>query len=194
MARWEPDPSEPFGPAEHIGRRLFDEPQLVGATDQKPFPGALDIRNFEETRGDEFSVDRMGKTSVDRRVKAYLKLLAEAVGRSFHEPKSFDGWATAPGKRVCFPARSAAIPLRVSPENGNPYHAHLETADLLPGAGTFRHYHVALFMRELFSGAGTAVHLSQPKNQAQRAVTTQTLLPDWLQKWVVKVISQFRGS
>lgn len=192
MARWEPNPSEPFAPAEHIGRRLFDEPQLVGATDQKPFPGVLDIRNFEETRGDEFSVDRLGKTGVDKRVKAFLKPLAEAAGNAFHHPKSFDGWATAPSKRVCAPTRGSPIPLKVSPENGNPYHAHLETADLLPDAGNFRHYHVALFIRELFTGPGTAVHLSQPQNQAQPAVKPQTTLWDWLRRWVVKTISQFR--
>ena len=141
MAPWEPDPSEPLGAAEHVGRRIFDEPQLAGATDQKPFAGLLDIRNFEETRGDEFSVDRMGKTSVDKRVKAYLKPLAEASGRNFHRPKRFDGWATAPSKRVSSPARGAPIPLVVSPENGNPYHAHLVTADVLAEAGSFRHYH-----------------------------------------------------
>jgi hypothetical protein len=163
MARWEPGPSEPIGPAEHVARRIFDEPQLVGATDQKPFAGLLDIRIFEETRGDEFLVDRMGKTSVDKRVKAYLKPLAEAAGQNFQRPKRFDGWATAPSMRVSSPARGAPIPLVASPGDGNPYHAHLVTANVLPGAGLFRHYHVALFMRELFTGPGTSIHLSQPQ-------------------------------
>jgi len=184
MARWEPDPREALGRAEHVGRRIFDEPQLVGAIDQKPFAGLLDLRNFEETRGDEFSIDRLGMSSVDKRVKGFLKPLAEAAGQKFQRPKRFDGWATAPSKRVISPARGAPIPVVASPENGNPYHAHLVTSDVLSEAVSFRHYHMALFMRELFSGTGTSIHLSQPlaNKLADDSVNDKVGLHRWFKK------------
>jgi len=52
MARWKPDPSQPFGPAEHIGRRLFDEPKLVGAEGQKPGITALYRKDPKPLRED----------------------------------------------------------------------------------------------------------------------------------------------
>lgn len=95
MALWHPDPSKPIGRAEHVGRRLFDEPQLAGSVGQKTY-GRLDLRNFEETRGDEFSLDRLGHTGFDKRVAKYLQPLAEGAGRKFRVAKKFDGWAVVP--------------------------------------------------------------------------------------------------
>jgi hypothetical protein len=83
MARW--DPPANVGDNEHVGRRLFDEPLLVGARDQPSFSGLL-LSHFE-TRGDEYLLDRLGKSSVDRRVGAYLMPKAEAAGHTFRNPK-----------------------------------------------------------------------------------------------------------
>jgi hypothetical protein len=67
MGRWTPQDKQPVGSNEHIGRRLFDEPKLFGATDQNPFDG-LDLRNFEVTIDRELSVDRVGSSCCDTKV------------------------------------------------------------------------------------------------------------------------------
>lgn len=189
MARWEPDPNQPFGPAEHIGRRLFDEPMLMGAEGQKPYAG-LNLRNFEETRGDDFSLDRLGRTSIEKAVVKYLKPLAGTAGQTFHTAKRFDGWVVVPIRTLTSPARGAPLPLIASPDDDNPYHAHLLTKDLLVDSGDLRHYHVALHLRELFLGQGSSIHRAhgQPA-EAQRESPSQKLLPTWLQRWWVKLRS-----
>ena len=77
MARWNPA-DKPVGANEPIGRRLFDEPLLAGADDQRKFAG-LDLRNFEEKRDREFSVDRLGRTGKERAVIKYLNPRANAA-------------------------------------------------------------------------------------------------------------------
>src|SRR5690242_7723696 len=88
---WSPNPDNPIGLSESIARRLYDEPQLAGATDQAPLP-LIDVRHFEETRGKEVSVDRCGQTGVERAVVNYLSPRAQQMGNSFKPPKAFSGW------------------------------------------------------------------------------------------------------
>ena len=191
MARWKPNPSQRFGPAEHIGRRLFDEPQLVGASNQKTCT-RLDIRNFEETRGDEFSVDRLGRTSIEKSVTAYLKCLADTAGRTFQRPKAFDGWAVVPIKKINSPARGAPLPLVASPENDNPYHAHLLTTDVPVNSGVMRYYFVALHLRELFEGPGSILHPAQaPQSESLSANPEEKLASSMV--WFQKLMSRVRN-
>ena len=69
MARkWNPR-TDPVGRNEPIGRRLFDEPMLMGAQDQPSFKG-LDYRHFEVTPNDrELSLDRLGCTGIEKKSK-----------------------------------------------------------------------------------------------------------------------------
>ena len=74
MALWSPKSSDPVGPNERIGRRLFDQKQLNGAQDQKPLRNVFELYHFEEKRDPgDVSVDRLGKTGIDRRVRNYVE-------------------------------------------------------------------------------------------------------------------------
>jgi hypothetical protein len=80
MARW--DPPANVDNNEHLGRRLFDEPLLTGASDQPSFKGLL-LTHFEESRDDEWWLDRLGRSSADRKVISYLTPRAQAAGSTF---------------------------------------------------------------------------------------------------------------
>jgi hypothetical protein len=127
MARWEP-PNKIDG-NEHVGRRLFDEPMLAGAIDQ-PTWGGIQITHFQETRGDEYSLDRLGRSSVDKKVLGYLTLRAGRDAKRFHKPKRFDGWAVLVARELTKARSGIVLELQASPINGaepedNIYHAHL---------------------------------------------------------------------
>ena len=142
MARWQPHADTSVAPSEHIGRRLFDEPKLFGASDQKPFLG-LALANFEETRDRQFSVDRMGKTCVDKRVVRYLVDRASIAATTFQQPKTFHGWIVLSAKALSVGLRGIPLVPVPSPDPGalvggepkpwsdkhldqNMYHAHIE--------------------------------------------------------------------
>lgn len=183
MARWKPRGDEPVGGNEHIGRRLFDEPMLVGALNQRPFAG-LDLRHFQETRDLEFSVDRLGRSGIEK-PKNYLRPRAEAAGQKFARPKAFNGWAVLRARQLECPPVGAALPVIASPVTGgglddeNPYHAHL----LLPAVGD---YHTALHLRNLFGtygnveAVGQIAELPQPAKPVSRIVET---IRDWVKRW-----------
>ena len=149
MARWVPAAHQPIGNTERIGRRLFDEPLLAGAGDQKSFAG-LDLRNFEETRGREVSLDRLGRSGVDKAVIRYLQPRAVAAGTKFRTAKQFAGWAFLPARELG-QSRSGfgTMPLVPSPIAGqdleeNVYHTHVLTPEGM------HHYIMALHLRHLF--------------------------------------------
>ena len=150
MARWEPQGN--VGGNEHVGRRLFDEPMLAGTQDQPSFAGLL-LTHFEETRGDEYSLDRLGKSGIDKRVVAYLKPRAEAAGRSFRKPKLFDGWAVLPARELTSARRPPSCALVASPVDApepgdNKYHAHVVRPQNVDPT------HMALHLRHLFTTYG----------------------------------------
>ena len=175
-------PSESaFAFAGILSRRLFDEPLLVGAKDQKPFGGLL-LSNFEETRDDQFSLDRLGRTGVDKAVVRHLRPLADAAARTFHSAKRFDGWAVLSARRLVIPVKGVLLPLVASPENDNPYHAHLATQDLL-ASEPFRHYHIALHLKELFTGQGSSVYsVSLPPKTPFSRFSLSRLI-NWLKRF-----------
>lgn len=183
MARWEPKHNEAIGAGENVGRRLFDEPKLSGAPDQKPFKG-LDIRNFEESRDREFSIDRLGKTSVDKAVVRYLRPRAERHGGTmFQKPRRFDGWAHISARKLCdgmqwtllcSPIREMdvdglPVPWLAADLSQNQYHAHV----LMPEA-----MESALFayeIREHFGKFGS-VYRIRPLDERPAKVSIKTLL------------------
>ena len=91
MPRWIPDDST-IAQGEHIGRRLFNEPKLSGAPDQKAFKG-LNLSNFMETRGKEFSCDRLGRSSLEADVIEYL--VERCEHHSSERALPFHGWIYA---------------------------------------------------------------------------------------------------
>lgn len=128
MARWKPQADVPIGAKEQVGRRLFDEPMLIGATDQPQYDG-LDLRNFQETRDNEYSLDRLGRTGIDAAVVRYLTPRAVEGGRSFHKPKQFNGWIAVKAEALTKPPNGRPIELVPSPVTGsglqeNDFHAH----------------------------------------------------------------------
>ena len=166
MALWKPDPNA-IGKSEYIGRRLFEQPQLVGATNQKPFHG-LEMSHFEEKRGDKLSVDRLGRSSVERAVTRFLRPLATAAGQSFQKPKSFDGWVAIPNQKFTKPVKPSVpvLPLIPSPEEGNDYHAHLLTTQITANNPS-GYYFAALHLREVFTGPGSQIHPANPGSDVE---------------------------
>ena len=154
MARWEPETDKPIGSNEHLGRRLFDEPILAGAQDQKPYVG-LDYRHFEEKRiGDDVSLDRLGRTCVEKSIVRYLLPLAMSAAESTHETKIFHGWSVLKAQILRCPPRPKLPKFEVVPspvldqENvKNIYHAHIIRGSMDP-------YILALHLRQLFAEYG----------------------------------------
>ena len=180
MARW--TPTSKIGKHEHIGRRLFDEPMLVGTKNQKSFEG-LDLRNFEDTRDKQTSLDRLGRTGVDNRIVRYLQPLAEAASLKFIHPKSFNGWAVLSAHRLENPPKGKhTFPVVSSPITGteldeNIYHAHVVRPDSIDD-----YYTMALYLRALFTKYGN-VH----------PIARESRLSLWfpgLGEWLLRQIKQ----
>lgn len=156
MARWVPGVDDPVGPNEPIGRRLFDEPMLVGAIDQIPYNGLI-LWHFEEKRGSEVSLDRLGKTGIEKAVLKYLNDRGVYAGQKFKKPKKFDGWATVRAKELEAPRVGIPLPVIQSRKDikkdqevleENVYHAHVEFPD------DKDYYDTALHLRHLFTTHG----------------------------------------
>ena len=146
MARWIPKSNDPVRLPEYIGRRLFDEPLLSGAPDQKPWMG-LDLRHFIETRDDrQFSVDRLGETGINKKVVRYLTPRCTEAAKGFAESRRFDGWAYVSVRNLLQGAPKVDWKVVPSPETGsdllptqtewsderlgqNRYHAHVAIPD-----------------------------------------------------------------
>jgi hypothetical protein len=151
MARW--DPPANVDNNEHLGRRLFDEPMLTGTSDQPSFAGLL-LTHFEENRGNEYSLDRLGRSSVDRKVISYLKPRAQTAGNTFRKPNCFNGWAVLPARHLLNARRPPSLAVIASPiyeaaPNDNIYHAHVLRPNSMDPT------HMALHLRHLFTNYGT---------------------------------------
>jgi hypothetical protein len=107
MARWKPRSEDSVGKNEHVGRRLFDEPMLVGMRDPTRSVSRLDLRHFEETRHREFSLDRLGRSGIEKAVLGYLGPRAVAAGQKFSRSKPFNGWAVIRVKQLESPKKNA---------------------------------------------------------------------------------------
>lgn len=156
--KWNPT-TDPVGKNEPIGRRLFDEPMLMGAQDQPSFKG-LDYRHFEETRDRELSLDRLGFTGIEKKAKNYLKPRADAAGANCVPPKHFNGWAQVRASALekgwngqCFPV--IASPIDLDGIEGNIHHAHI----VITGDVTF----AAFRLREIFTRHGTVEKIELPE-------------------------------
>ena len=207
MPRWTPKDNQPVGPNEHIGRRIFDEPKLFGATDQNPLDG-LNLRNFEPQRDREFSLDRVGNGCFDKKVERYLLPRARHAATTFHEPRTFHGWLTVTARRLTQPASGRAWQLASSKDQGpevdgvcrpwsdedlaqNLYHAHSSVPDDVEPE------YFALQMREIFVRGTTFLDQSA---QVPTGLTTarqpMTNLQRWSwgQRWLCSLRSRLWGD
>lgn len=165
---WNPNPNQ-VGDKEAIGRRIYDEPMLAGATDQNPFAG-IQVRHFEETRDREVSLDRCGATGAERGVLGYLFPRARAMGEALGPPKKFSGWLSVPAIALRRPSRGPAFPPIASPQPGeglaeNKYHAHVTFPD-----GIDDHYIVALLLRNIFAIHGKPITSNRGKTTTSNTV------------------------
>jgi hypothetical protein len=185
MPLWKPQSNEPVGQNEHLGRRLFDEPSLAGAQDQKPI-ARLILRHFEEKRDQQVSLDRLGRTSVEKAVVRYLRPRADRAGTRFRPPKAFNGWAVLSARKFGSPPAPPAYALTViaSPESGtdldeNIYHAHISAPPNMD------YYSMALHLRELFETQGMIERVAEqgaPPQPGNRFLSLASRFREWLIK------------
>jgi len=129
---WKPDPDAPVATNERIGRRIFGGAELRGASDQ-PNLAWLKATHFHEKRAPIVSVDRLGKTGVDKQVTRYLSPRCGFAATRLRERKPFAGWAHVQAKALMAPVKGQSIsisPAEVKQEGeqpftDNPYHAHI---------------------------------------------------------------------
>ncbi len=101
---------------------------MAGAADMPAFEG-LDLRHFQETRDNEYSLDRLGRSGLDKAVVRYLTKKAEDAGTRFRKPKPFSGWITARSSALAQgdagkPINLVASPILEDGDSFNEYHAH----------------------------------------------------------------------
>jgi|SRR5450759_122283 hypothetical protein len=106
MALWKPN--ETVGKNESIGRRLFQRQGLKGAKDQKRPDRTFELYHFEENRDREVSIDRLGATSIDRKVKVYLNPRGHHAAARLHK-SDFQGWAATKAKELQSPAQGSPL-------------------------------------------------------------------------------------
>jgi hypothetical protein len=131
---------------------MFDEPMLRGAGGQPAFAG-LKLTHFQDKRSPELSLDRLGATGVERRVREHLIPRAEAAGTKFNRPLRFDGWCVVAAKELTNARQEPKFPVIASPVNepeplDNPYHAHVVRPD------TLSVHLMSLQLRHIFTAYG----------------------------------------
>jgi len=122
--RWNPD--DIIGNNEHIGRRLFDEPMLAGAINQRQWSG-IKVNHFQESRDREYSLDRLGASSIDPRVVRYVAARAERHALTRTGTNRFDGWVYVKAKDLVpfFDLHASGINGDENDLDANLYHAHV---------------------------------------------------------------------
>lgn len=165
-------PPEEVGLNERVGRRIYDEPMLRGAQGQ-PSYGGIELHHFEDR---ELSLDRLGATGVDRRVRGYLKPRAEAAGAARKKPSRFDGWFHVTARELAQARKLPKLPVIASPiyapePNDNIYHAHIIRPDNMPA-------HLAsLHVRYIFTEHGSVI---QNENNQPPPIDWRKRLIAWL--------------
>lgn len=151
--RWDPE-GKPLGPQERVGRRLFDLPELVGATEDQYF-GSVKVTQFWDKHTGEVSLDRLGRSSVEPKVRTYLVPRAEDLGASFKPKRRFDGWAHIKAQDLSHAKWPPRVVINASPvfrKEGeddvkeNIYHAHIDRPEDA--------YILASHLRNLFENSG----------------------------------------
>jgi hypothetical protein len=156
-------PKEKVGKNEHMGRRLFQRRNLVGAADQTRPNQVFELYHFEETRDREVSLDRLGETNVDGKVKAYLDPRAQLAATRFK--RRFQGWAVVKADKLQNPSKGAKLQVVPSPIpmqagedlSDNVFHAHVEMPE------DYSSYFTALHLKLIFETNFRFEASSEPK-------------------------------
>lgn len=155
MALW--TPSDAVGQNEYIGRRLNARQGLAGAADQARPSRTFELYHFEDKRG-QVSFDRLGLSSVDRKVKAYLEPRAQAAATRFAERRVFQGWAVAQAKKLRQPTKGPGLNVVASPIpvtgsdqlTENRYHAHAELPHHFDSLDEHTALFAAMYLKTIF--------------------------------------------
>jgi hypothetical protein len=131
---------------------------LAGTPPEKSYDG-LDVRNFQEKRDRELSLDRLGRTNVEKPVVRYLLPRAKHSGGKMRPTRAFHGWAVIKVEHLV--SATTSMPVSPSPIAGeseedveaNLYHAHALLPDDLKLDPTASLKH-ALYLRYLFVNKG----------------------------------------
>jgi hypothetical protein len=187
MALWSPKSTDSIGPNERIGRRLFEQKQLRGAQNQKPPPHLFELYHFEERRDPgDVSVDRLGKTGIERKVLNYLERRANFAGSSFTPARRFLGWAVVSARELQNPAQGPPLSIVSSPLVdtvgnellANNYHAHIKRPS------HYTAYEMAMHLRTIFE-RNYHFQASQSQTAAENKPIGLKLM-DWMRKnfWI----------
>jgi hypothetical protein len=158
---------------------MFDEPMLRGTVGQPAFAG-LKLTHFQEKRSPELSLDRLGATGIDRRVREHLVPRAEAAAHRFQNPLRFDGWCIVAAKELENAKQEPKFPVIASPVTDpepldNAYHAHIVRPD------TLSVHMMSLQLRHIFTTYG-GVERNEPGET--REPTSSDRIRLWLsQTW-----------
>jgi hypothetical protein len=171
MALWNAKESTTIGASEHLGRRRFGHPELRGAAGQQE-----DIvphwRDFLEKRDRRISIDRLGHSSVDKKVLRYLRPLAEEQGKKFKPERKFLGWSYIRAAQLKLYGERKGYEVHASPTaepDRNDYHAHIVPPDEVDND------HAAAYLCTIFADHG-AIH--DAEDQA-RTLHKGGLKPPW---------------
>lgn len=176
MAKWVPSRNAQIGDNEHLGRRRFKRPQLIGFIGQEPRP-TLSYLDFLDDRDYDISVDRLGKNGVDPKVKEVLRPLAEANAQKRTPKMVFSGWASVQVKKFMNDAQKlrysiAPDPIRETESENNEYHA------IISCPTDREHLEVALTLHHWFAKYGV-LHDVEP---VPARGTLRSIL-DWFQRF-----------
>lgn len=162
---------------------MFDRKPLSGAQDQKPPPQVFELYHFEERRDPgDVSVDRLGKTGIDGKVRNYVEQRAIFAASSFTPTRQFLGWAVVSARELQTPAqgpRLSVIPSPIAADNElseNKYHAHIERP------AHYQTYEMAVHLKTIFE---RNYHFQAANSQPQPAAETKSIrlkLWDWMLK------------
>jgi hypothetical protein len=182
MAPWNAREVSTIGNAEVIGRRRFKHPDLRGAAGQKKPVGGLDTRDFLEKRDTAISIDRLGKSGIDRKVLNYLLPRAEAHGLSQKPTKEFLGWACVQASKFLEMAGKYGYLLIPSPVPGvvladNDYHAHISYPNTIDA------FHAALLVKEIFQQHGSVHDIDVNSPAPERKSLRQRCMILWGNLW-----------
>ncbi len=154
-ARWVPKNNDPIANQEYIGRRLFYRKKLKGSFKTKS--SGFDLTHFEESRDEgNVSVDRLGKTSFDKKVRNYLEPRANYAATKQTPEADFIGWAVVQAKDLFSPqGPNLSIVPDPLPHDGtndlseNYYHAYIPRPEEYR-TGPYASYSMAVHLKMIF--------------------------------------------
>ena len=133
---------------------MTDLPELSEATSEQYYSRIKFTQFWDKSTG-EVSLDRLGRSNIEPKVRTYLLPRAIAQAKSYAKPRRFDGWAHIKAEELQKAKYPPSLVLVASPierepdkpeESENIYHSHIEKP--LDG------YAQALHLRNLFEMFG----------------------------------------